>query len=141
MCNENTNTNNCIAEILEVILLLQKNADCGECCLESCDRGFLGCGNTSFSCNTRPIMIYTRGSGNVALAMPISKAFDEETTSSVFRVEKVDEKCATFRVLTPNTDTTTSQLQPFVTTNSFFTLNLSCVCALRCLQDTYIDCV
>ena len=86
-------------------------------------------------------MIYTCGSGNVALAMPISKAFDEETTSSVFRVEKVDEKCATFRVLTPNTDTTTSQLQPFITTNSFFTLNLSCVCALRCLQDTYIDCV
>ena len=141
MCNENINNKNCISEILEVILLLQKNADCGESCLETCDRGFLGCGNSSFSCNTRPVMIYTCGTGNTPLAMPISKAFDEDTTSSVFRIEKVDGSCATFRVLIPNTDDTTNQLQPFATTNSFLTMNLNCVCSLRCLQDTYIECV
>lgn len=141
MCNENNGNNNCIAEILEVILLLQRNTDCGESCLESCDRGFLGCGNSSCSCNTRPIMLYTCGNGSTAFAMPISKAFNEETTSTVFRIEKLDCNCATFRVLTPNTDDATNQLQPFITTNSFFTINLNCVCAIRCLQDTYIDCI
>ena len=39
----------------------------------------------------------------------------------------------------PNTDTT--EPYPYMTTNSFFTMNLNCVCALRCLQDTYVDCI
>lgn len=68
--------------------------------------------------------------------MPISKDPNETTTSNVFRIEKIDGCCATFRVLVPSTDTTTF---PFESTNSFFTMNLNCVCSLRCLQDTFID--
>ena len=72
--------------------------------------------------------------------MKISKEDLDATgpRSSVFRVEKVDGCCATFRVLAPNTDTTEVATYPFEATNSFFTMNLNCVCALRCLQDTFV---
>ena len=33
---------------------------------------------------------------------------------------------------------TTSEY-PYVATNSFFTMNLNCVCSLRCLSDTYVE--
>lgn len=141
MCNNNESCNQSMMEILQVILLLQQNADCGDICLDTCDRAFLGCGTTSCICNTRPVMLYTTGSNGVALSMPISKSPTETVTSNVFRIEKLDKNCATFRVLTPNTDETTSGIQPFVTTNSFFTINLNCLCIIRCLQDTCVDCI
>lgn len=79
--------------------------------------------------------------------MPISKDVTTscsgtpigETCSTVFRVEKIEGNCATFRVLAENPDTTS--LYPYVTTNSFFTMDASCLCSIRCLSDTYVDCV
>lgn len=139
MCNNNSDDCKCIAEILSIINILQQNAECGDCCLDTCDRGFLGCSVSSINCNTRPVMLYTCGSNNVPLSMPISKSPTETGTSNIFRIEKIDGCCATFRVLVPNTDTT--ETYPYETTNSFFTINLNCVCILRCLQDTYVDCV
>ena len=71
--------------------------------------------------------------------MPISRDGAETATSTVFRVEKVDGCCATFRVLVPNTDTTS--IYPYVSTNSIFTMNVNCLCAVRCLDDTFIECL
>lgn len=139
MCNNSSDDCKCIAEILTVINILQQNAECGDACLDTCDRGFLGCCATSVSCNTRPVMLYTCGCNSVAWSMPISKDPNESVTSNIFRVEKIDGCCATFRVLIPNTDTTEGF--PYEATNSFFTMNLNCVCALRCLQDTHVDCI
>ena len=136
MCN---NDSNCINDVLKVICVLQRNADCGEACLDTCDRGFLGFSPTKFDYNTRPISLYLCGANGTPLAMPISKDPTETTTSTVFRVEKCDEGCATFRVLAPNTDPETSATIPFVSTNSFFTANLDCVCLLRCLNDTFVE--
>lgn len=136
MCNNNNSDCKCMAEILTVINILQQNAECGDSCLDTCDRGFLGCSVTSINCNTRPITLYI-GESNIPWEMPISKDPTETTTSSVFRVEKIDGCCATFRVLATNPDTTS--LYPYISTNSFFTVNLNCVCALRCLQDTFVD--
>ena len=139
MCNNENNTcENCIADILKVILLLQQSVCQNDSCLETCDRGFLGQSCSSF-CNTRPVVLYTCGTGSDALAMPISKVPNETVTSTVFRLEKLDDCCATFRVLAPNTDTTS--IFPFVATNSFFTINLGCVCVLRCLDDTFVECM
>lgn len=135
MCN-NSNNATCIAEILTVICVLQQNANCDDCCLDTCDRGFLGCGTTCLSCNTRPIMLYTCSGNNVPFSMPISKNINETVTSNVFRVEKIDDNCATFRVLAKNESTET---YPFSATNSFFTMNLNCCCALRCLNDTVVE--
>ena len=142
MCNEK-NTN-CIAEILSVILVLQQNV-CGDSCLDSCDRPMLGGGPTCLACNTRPVMIYTCGGGNVPWSMPTTKdstaTCDDasEGCSSVFKVEKLEGNCATFRVLQDNPDTTS--LYPYTATNSVFTISLDCICALRCLTDTYIECM
>jgi hypothetical protein len=138
MCNNNETNNceNCIQDILKVILLLQQSVCQNDTCLQTCDRGFLGQNCTTF-CNTRPIVLYTCGSNGTPLAMPISKDPAVTETSTVFRLEKLDGCCATCRVLTPNTDTTS--LFPYEATNSFFTINLDCVCILRCLDDTYVD--
>lgn len=138
MCNNNDNgACNQIAEILSIIHVLQQNACTPESCLETCDRGFLGCGATSISCNTRPVMLYL--CNGTQLSMPTEKdntaPCTAETCSSVFRVEKVEDCCCTFRVLDPNEDGTYSS------TNSFFTMNLNCVCCLRCLSDTFVDCI
>ena len=139
MCNNDSNDCKCISEILNIINILQQNAECGDTCLDTCDRKFLGCNVSTLNCNTRPVMLYTCCGNGIAWSMPISKDPNESTTSNVFRIEKVDGCCATFRVLVPNSDTTTTF--PFEATNSFFTMNLNCVCTLRCLQDTYIDCI
>ena len=139
MCNNEMNTcENCIADILKVILLLQQSVCQNDSCLESCDRGFLGQSCATF-CNTRPVVLYTCATGNTPLAMPISRSVTETTTSNVFRLEKLDDCCATFRVLAPNTDTTS--IFPFESTNSFFTINLNCVCVIRCLEDTFVECM
>ena len=139
MCNNNENNNtceSCIQEILKVIMLLQQSVCQNDCCLDTCDKGFLGQNSATFF-NTRPVSLYTCGNGSTPLALPISKDPDETTTSTVFRLEKLDGCCATFRVLTTNPDTTS--LFPFVSTNSFFTINLNCVCLIRCLNDTFVD--
>ena len=142
MCNEKDT--NCIAEILGVILVLQQNV-CGDSCLDSCDRPMLGGGPTCLACNTRPVMIYTCGGGNVPWSMPTTKdstaTCDDATEgcSSVFKVEKLEGNCATFRVLQDNPDTTS--LYPYTATNSVFTISLDCICALRCLTDTYVECI
>ena len=140
MCNKSEG--NCISDILNVILVLQQNA-CPDTCLDSCDRPMLGGGPNCLVCNTRPVMIYTCSGGSTPWTMPTTKepttcTGTTDTCSSVFRVEKVEGNCCTFRVLANNPDTTS--LYPYVSTNSLFTMNLDCCCCIRCLNDTYIEC-
>jgi len=132
---ERNHCENCIADILKVILILQQSVNQIDSCLDTCDRGFLGqqCCPTCY--NTRPIMLFTCSSNGIPLSMPISKSPTEETTSSVFRLEKLDDCCATCRVLIVNSDNT------YTATNSFFTINLDCLCIIRCLDDTFIECM
>ncbi len=139
MCNNNNNDcDNCIMEILKVINVLQSNA-CPDNCLQSCDRPALGGGPTCPICNTRPIMLYTCSGNGTPYAMPISRSATETTTSNVFRVEKVDGCCCTCRVLSPNTEE--GATYPYVSTDSLFTINAKCICSIRCLNDTYVECV
>lgn len=148
MCNNNEKSG-CIAEILNVINVLQRNSECSEACLDSCDRGFLGCNSASLNCNTRPVMLYTCCGNGTPWMMPTTKenvnCMAERGTcpscSSVFRVEKIDGNCATFRVLADNPDTCEAATIPYVATNSFFTMDLNCCCVLRCLNDTYVECI
>ena len=148
-CNQNNNcntceTNNCIAEILQVINVLQSNA-CPDNCLNSCDRPALGGGTNCVVCNTRPIMLHMCGSNGTPLSMPTTRTntvctdATSENCSNVFRVEKVDGCCCTFRVLAANTDETSPY--PYVGTDSIFTMNINCLCCLRCLNDTYVECI
>lgn len=148
MCN---NDCKCIAEILTVICILQENADRNDSCLDTCDKGFLGCSPTCIGCNTRPVMLYTCCGNGTPWEMPTTKtntvcgdseASSSRSCSNVFRVEKIDGCCCTFRVLARNYDSTDSvNCSPYVATNSFFTMNLNCCCAIRCLQDTFVECL
>lgn len=151
MCNNNSN-GNCISELLNVILILQQNA-CPDNTLDSCDRPMLGGGSSNcLVCNTRPVMLYMCCGNGVPLSMPTCKDFTlacsntsgENQTgecSNVFRVEKIEGNCCTFRVLTANPDVSCCNSQPWLATNSFFTMNLDCCCIVRCLSDCYVDCV
>lgn len=128
----------CINDILKVINVLQNQAEKIDDIPDGCDRPFLGFVNSSntFVYNTRPITLYT--SNNTLYEAPYTLN-GSTGSSSVFRVEKVTDHTATLRVLAPNPDTTS--VFPYVKTDSFITVNSSCICALRCLADTFIDCV
>lgn len=116
MCNDSNSSAkcNCIAEILKVINILQNEVCPGDNCLETCTRAFFG-PNSSADFNTRPVTLYT--CNGTPVTMPVSNNPDETRTSNIFRVEKVDDCCATLRVLIFNCETNT-----FTATNSFFTL-------------------
>ena len=143
--NNANRSGNCICEILSVILVLQENA-CPENCLDTCDRPMLGGGTNCLICNTRPVMLYTCCGNGTPWSMPTTKdpincsgESNSQTCSTVFRVEKIEGNCCTFRVLAQNTDETS--LNPYVSTNSFFTMDCSCICAIKCLNDSFVDCV
>ena len=128
----------CIANILEVIVRLQNRSDKFDCLGEGCDRPYLGPTPSTICYNTRPINLYRCSDGELwTFPYTLNGTTGE---SSVFRVEQVDGCCATCRVLAPNPDTTTVDILPYVGTDSFVTINLSCVGALTCLPDTYIAC-
>lgn len=127
--------NNCedLRDILCTIVKIQRRNNCIDEGITSCDRPFLGA-TTNNLYNTRPITLYTCPS-NTLWAMPYT--LDDTTgSSSVFRVEAVEDCCATLRVLAPSTEEET-----FEATDSFFTINLNCVGAIQCLPDTYIACI
>ena len=119
-----------LTDTLCMIVKLQKQGDCIEDNM-SCDRPFLGI-NSNNVLNTRPISFYTCQAGTLWTMPYESEAGDG--TSSVFRVEQVEDCCCTCRVLR---ETETG----YESTNSFFTINLNCVGALRCLDDIYIPCI
>ena len=120
-----------IPETLNFILTLQKNSRCNNSCEEGCTRPFLG--PTSNICfNTRPITLFSCCTGtNWAFPYELN---GETETSTVFRIENVEGNCATFRVLIPNT---TIEGTTYSLSNSYFTIDLSCVMALKCLPDIY----
>ena len=99
MCGNTSKNTSCLAEILEVILCLQQNKN--ESCVDnSCSRPFLGPTANIVCFNTRPITIYSC-CNNTLWTMPYTLN-GATNTSSVFRIESLDDECATFR---PNLST------------------------------------
>lgn len=133
-CENNNNKSNCLANILETILYLQQKRD--ECDEDnSCTRPFLGPANNIICLNTRLISLYSC-CNNTLWTMPYTLN-GTSGTSSVFRIESLDNECATFRVLAPNSDTSSSF--PYVATEDYFTIKLSCIGVIKCLGDTSIS--
>ncbi len=123
-----------IRETLNLILSLQKNACCDNGCKEGCTRPFLGPITTLTCFNTRPITLFTCCTGtNWEFPYEINGTTG---TSSVFRIENIEGNCATFRVLIPNTD---GDVTTYSFSNSFFTIDLSCVLAMQCLGDVFAN--
>ena len=113
----------CISNILEIIVKLQNCSESFECGKDGCDRPFLGPIPTTACYNTRPINLYHCEDGTL---WEFNYTLNGTTgTSSVFRCEQVDD--------------TEQATIPYVSTNSFFTINLKCVGAITCLADTYVS--
>lgn len=127
-----------IYNILEVINVLQNKAEKIDDIQGTCDKPFLGVANgaNTFVYNTRPITLYN--SNNTLFTAPYSLD-GTSGSSSVFRVEKVTDGSVTLRILAPNSDTTSTF--PYVKTDSFIIVNVNCICAIMCLEDTFIDCI
>lgn len=144
-CGGNNNQNNttkesgCLGNILETIIQLQNRSEKMDCIQEGCDKPFLGPTPSMICYNTRPVTFYRCCDGGI---WTLPYIYNGATgTSSIFRVENVDGACCTCRILAPNPDTTTVDTSPYVATESFFTINLNCVGALKCLPDTYVPCL
>lgn len=137
MCDENRT--NCLCDILSVILKLQKQGQMVDDIPSSCDKPFLGPCINNGCYNTRPITLYCCRN-NSLWTMPYTLD-GVEATSSIFRIEALDCNCATFRVLRtvvptdPDSDTT------YAATDSFFTINVNCIGAIQCLEDTFVSCI
>ena len=117
------NNRNHLLDILSLINKLQKNVICGNND-NTCTRPILGL-NNFLTYNTRPVMMYL--CNNTPLEINYING-DETLTSSVFRIEDIDDNCVTLRLLT-NIDGVISS------TNEFATVNINCIAAIRCLPD------
>ena len=130
MCDEERNECGCIFEILKKILLLQKQ-DFDNEVFAGCDKPYLGPVCNTICYNTRPIMLFNCCTGN-----PWSFPYTVDgvtAESSIFRVEALDDCCCTCRILAR------CENDQLVATNEFFTLDLKCVGAIKCLADTSLD--
>ncbi len=136
MCdNENNQDCECIYKVLKTILLLQnQDFNCSENL--GCDKPYLGPTPSVVCYNTRPINLYNCATGEL-WEFPYT-VNGITGTSTVFRVESLDNCCCTCRILYPNPDTTEGTSE-FSATNEFFTINLNCVGAIKCLNDTFVE--
>lgn len=139
MCTNNLNEEcKCIAHILKTILILQRSICPETRDLETCDRPKFGHKENNKDLNTRPIHLFLCcKNGNEPLEMPLDNEPIRPSTkfSNVFRIEKLDECCATFRVL----DLKPGSEIVYEATDSFFTLDLKCVCIIKCLDDAFVE--
>ncbi len=117
MCNNG----NCLAELLEKILIIQQNEN------QIID----GCSNVSLlNNNTRPITLYCCCTNDL-WTMPYNYDGNNGVTS-VFRIESINDNCATFRMLIPGNDS-------YLLTDNFFTINLNYVSCIKCLSNQIIQ--
>ena len=136
MCSRRDERVNCLIDILDTILCLQEKKD--KACEEGgCDKPFLGPSPNFICYNTRPFNLYNCCTGNL-WTFPYTLG-TSTGTSSIFRVENMEDECCTCRVLATNTDPTTSGNEPYLATTTLLTINLDCVSAIKSLTDTFVS--
>ncbi len=132
MCDKNNEKDcGCLNDLLRKILILQKQDFDNTCHTTSCDKPYLGPICNSVCYNTRPLMLY-----NCCTGEPWSFPYTVNgltNQSTVFRIEALDDCCATFRILYLNEN------KNYVGTSEFFTIDLNCVGAIKCLPDIFVE--
>ncbi len=139
MNNNNSSGSCCFTKTLKLINILQQSSKQDDCFDNTCSRPFLGVNVPSLCFNTRPVTFY--GCNNNLITVDYSTVVNGQTltgTSSTFRVECVNDDSVVVSILIPNPDPTNT-VNPYITTNNTATINLGCVCALKCLPDTIVD--
>lgn len=120
---------NGIIDILKLIDRLQRCVTEEDIIDNTCSRPFLGNITTSFY-NTRPINLFTCDGNILTLSYYVNGTLN---TTSVFRVEGVDDNFCTVRLLGVNTDGT------YTNTGETAIINIDCICALKCLNDIILN--
>lgn len=124
--NENSS---CFSKILKFIDELQKSTNIIND-NEGCSRPFLGNITTGPLFNTRPVTFYN--CNNELITIQYTAADGTASESSTFRIEKVDNNCVKVLLLALETDGS------YTSTNQTAIINLCCVCAIKCLGDTFV---
>ena len=124
------NNENCLANVLKAILVIQNNAEKIDCNDNSCTRPFLGEIPTINCFNTRLVTFYRCDNSLISLPYTLNGV---TTTTTVFRIESVNDNSVTVLLLADDGSETYN-----INTNTFATINLGCVCAIRCIGDTTI---
>ena len=126
---------NWLAKILNVIKVLQCNAEKIDCQDNTCTKPFLGITTNVICFNTRPIMLYK--CDNSPITLNYTSSTGENLTTNVFRVQSVSNDSVGVLLLEASTDSEGNVM--YESTNTFATINLGCVCAIRCLADTVVN--
>ena len=114
---------NHLLDILSLIDNLQKNITNNDNNLNNpCLRPIIGPNQPIFF-NTRPVTFYL--CNNTPLTVN-----GTDFTTSIFRVENVNNDCVTVRLLIDG--------DPITSTNEYATININCIAAIRCLDDINI---
>ena len=121
---------NCLASILKVINVIQNKAEKIDCNY-SCTRPFLGETTTNNCFNTRQVTFYRCDNSLVSLPYTLNGVTG---TTTVFRVENVTDNSVTVLLLADDGTSTYN-----INTNTYATINLGCICAIRCIGDTTVD--
>ena len=133
------NNNDEITVTLEKIIAMQRAAVREEIQEEYCDLSFLGERDCENQCNTRPIQVFT--GDDRPWECPIYRdqdgcSNDAHEKSCVFRAERVQNGSVILRALKEKHG---SEIERYESTDSFITVKLGCICALRCLKDTFVN--
>lgn len=132
MCGEN-NSECCLYDLLSQINMLQNKGE--RCDISGCDRPFLG-PTLGICYNTRPLSFYNCQTGEL-WEFTYTTPEGATGTSTVFRVENIDECCCTCRILIA--DTTDPANIVYTPTTTFFTIDLNCVSAVQCFADVFLE--
>lgn len=119
-------TNYCIRNLLKFICVLQSNSSDLFCDNYGCSRNFLGPAISCGCYNTRVITLYTKD-GTLLYGQ-----YDTVNTSEYFRISNVNDDCCTLMILRRNGDS-------FISTGQYMTVNLKCICAVKCIADTNVN--
>ena len=120
--------NNCILNLLKLIILLQNNSSDRYSCDSSCSKPYLGPSLNCICYNTRVITLYTKD-GSLFTA-----PYNSSNESSYFRVNNIDNNCVTLLILRRDGDS-------FFSTNEKITVNINCICAIKCITDISLNCL
>lgn len=122
-------SNNCIKNLLKFIWVLQNNSTDISCEINDCTKPFLGPSIFTDCYNTRVVTLYNK---NGDLFTGFFNNGNGLMTSPYFRVQSVDDNCCTLLLLN-NVDNT------FESTRQTMTVNLNCICAVKCIEDVSIN--
>lgn len=120
------NNTNHLLDVLNLINNLQKS-QLPSVDNTSCTRPILG--NVPTLLNTRPVQFYSCNNTLLTVNYYVNNVLN---TADTFRVENVGNSTVTVRLLAQEEDN-------YVSTDEFATININCICAIRCLNDININ--